>query len=84
MLNTKSNTKHKPMFVTDVSPESKVKYKPKETFSQTLMNYEIIRDKVQTDFKPRPTPEVVEEKKPGGKKKLLNFSKLRKIKIYRT
>jgi hypothetical protein len=73
MLNTKSNTKHKPMFVTDVAPENKVKYKSKETFSQTLMNYEVIRDKVQTDFKPRSTPEIADGKKPGGKKKLINF-----------
>ena len=72
MLNTKSNTKHKPMFVTDVAPENKVKYKPKETFSQTLMNYEVIRDKVQADFKPRSIPEVAEgQKKPGGKKNLI-------------
>jgi len=27
--------------------------KPKETFPQSLMNYEIIRDKVQTQFIPK-------------------------------
>ena len=69
MLKTKTNTKHKHIFVTDLTPENKVKHKPQETFS--LMSYEVIRDKVQTDFRPRHTPEVAEGKKSG--KKLLNF-----------
>ena len=65
MFNTKHNTK----------PEAKMKYKPKETFSQTLMNYETIRDKVQTEFKPTHVP-VLETKKPQGKKKMINFFKI--------
>jgi hypothetical protein len=73
MLNTKSNKKHKPVFASDLTPGNKMKYKPKETFSQSMMNYEVIRDKVQTDFQPKHTPEVAETKKPGLKKKLLNF-----------
>jgi len=73
MLNTKNNKKHKPLFITDVAPENKIKYKSKETFSQTLMNYDTIRDKVQSDFKPKQTPQLADDKKTGGKKKLLNF-----------
>ena len=73
MFKSKSNTKHKHVFVSDLAPENKVKHKPKETSSQALISYEIKRDKVQTDFKPRPTPEVAEGKKSGGKKQLLNF-----------
>ena len=80
MLNTKNNKKHKQLFITDVAPENKIKYKAKETFSQTLMNYETIRDKVQIDFKPRQTPAVADDKKPGGNKKLLNFQN--KFRIY--
>jgi hypothetical protein len=45
------------------------KIKPKETFSQSLMNYEIIRDKVQTQFVPKSTP----NKSNPSKKKLINF-----------
>ena len=73
MLKTKTTTKHKPIFVNDMTPENKVNYKPQETFSQSLMTYEVIRDKVQTDFRPRHAPEVAEGKKPGGKKQNLNF-----------
>lgn len=45
------------------------KIKPKETFSQSLMNYEIIRDKVQTQFVPKSTP----NKPNPSNKKLINF-----------
>lgn len=43
--------------------------KPKETFPQSLMNYEIIRDKVQTQFIPKNGP----TKPAATKKKLINF-----------
>ena len=45
------------------------KIKPKETFSQSLMNYEIIRDNVQTQFIPKTQP----GKTQPSKKKLINF-----------
>ena len=73
MLNPKSNKKHKMPFPSDVAPEHKINYKSRESFSQSMMNYEVIRDKVQTDFQPKRIPEVADTKKPGDKKTLLNF-----------
>jgi len=63
----------KPIFPSDVAPSNKVT-KFKETFSQSLMNYDVIRDKVQSDFKPKqPTPEPAQTKKSKEQRKLINF-----------
>ena len=70
MLQTKQN---KTIYPSEVHPTGKLSKKPQETFPQTLMNYEIIRDKVQTQLQSKPTPKQTDSKKPGGKKKLLNF-----------
>ena len=55
MLNTKSNKKHKPIIASNVTPSNNMKYKLKETFSQSMMNYEIIRHNVQTDIQEKRT-----------------------------
>ena len=65
--------KSTPTVASDLHPTGKLSKKPKETYSQSMMNYEIIRDKVQTQFQTKYTPPAAESKKPGGKKKLLNF-----------
>jgi len=53
------------------TPKTKdnVKHKAhnKETYSQTLMNYEIIRDKMQTEFKPKDKPYTIPTTKPRRK-----------------
>jgi hypothetical protein len=69
----KSAKPAKQIFPSDVYPSGKVTKKPKETMPQSLMNYDIIRDKVQGQLQPRTTPQVVESKKPGSKKSLLKF-----------
>ena len=69
----KSAKPAKQIFPSDVYPSGKVTKKPKETMPQSLMNYDIIRDKVQGQLQPRTTPQVAESKKPGSKKSLLNF-----------
>ena len=61
-----------PTFASDLHPTGKPLKKPKETYPQTLMNYEIIRDKVQSQFQAKYTPPMAESKTPG-KKKLINF-----------
>jgi len=59
----------KPIFPSDVAPNNKVT-KFKETYSQALMNYEVIRDKVQSNFNPKqPTPEPAQTKKSIGQRK---------------
>ena len=58
-----------PVFPSEVRPQGKVSKKSNETFPQSLMNYDIIRDKVQSQL----TSKVAEMKAPGGKKKLVNF-----------
>ena len=59
----------KPVYPSDVAPSSKVNHY-KETYSQSMMNYEIIREKVQTQFQPKgPAP----AKAKAAPKKLLNF-----------
>jgi hypothetical protein len=60
----------KPIFPSDVAPSNKVKVF-KETFPQTLMNYDIIREKVQSQFQSKAP--VTDTKKPSGPRKLLNF-----------
>ena len=70
---SKPKSKPKQVFPSDVYPEGKPMKKQRDTYPQSLMNYEIIKDKVQSDFRPKPTPQVAEGKQPGGKKKLLNF-----------
>ena len=74
MFHTKQSKKvTKPIFPSDVTPNGKTK-KYKETHSQTLMNYEIIRDKVQSQFQPKtPAVEIAATKKPNGQRKLINF-----------
>ena len=64
----KSATSGKQIFPSDVCPSGKVKKNPKETMPQSLMNYDIIRDKVQGQLQPRATPQVAESKRPGAKK----------------
>jgi hypothetical protein len=54
------------VYPSEVRPEGKVSKKSKETFPQSLMNYDVIRDKVQSQL----TSKVVETKKVGAKKKL--------------
>ena len=71
--NTKPKSNPKPVFASDVYPDGKPMKKPKETLPRSLMNYDIIRDKVQNDMQPKPTPQIAEGKQAGGKKKLLNF-----------
>ena len=71
MFHTKQD--QKPIYPSEVHPTGKLTKKPQETFSQTLMNYEIIRDKVQSQFQSKPVPQKASSKKPEGKKKLLNF-----------
>jgi hypothetical protein len=61
---------HKPLFASDVYPDSKPK-KTKNTLPQTLNNYEIIRDKVLHEMQSKVAPSA--EAKQTGKKKLLNF-----------
>jgi hypothetical protein len=61
---------HKPLFASDVYPDSKPK-KTKNTLPQTLNNYEIIRDKVRHEMQSKVAPSA--EAKQTGKKKLLNF-----------
>jgi hypothetical protein len=62
-----------PTFASDLHPTGKPCKKPKETYPQTLMNYEIIRDKVQNQFQSKYSPPMAESKK--GKKKLIIFLK---------
>ena len=62
-----------PTFASDLHPTGKPSKKPKETYPQTLMNYEIIRDKVQSQFQSKYSPPMAESKKPSGKKELINF-----------
>jgi hypothetical protein len=66
----KPKKSNKPVFPSDVAPSNKVKVF-KETFPQTLMNYDIIREKAQSQFQPKAP--VTETKKPSGPRKLLNF-----------
>lgn len=68
-----NNKSNKPIYPSDVYPQGKVSKKPKETFPQSLMNYDVIRDKVQSQLQPKTTPQVAEGKKPGNNKKLINF-----------
>ena len=69
----KPKKSNKPIFPSDVAPGNKVKAF-KETFPQTLMNYDIIREKVQSQFQPKaPAAQVADTKKPSGPRKLLNF-----------
>ena len=69
----KSAKPAKQIFPSDVYPSGKVTKKPKETMPQSLMNYDIKRDKVQGQLQPRATPQVAESKKPGSKKSLYFF-----------
>ena len=46
MLHTKSNKKHKPIIASNVTPGNKMKYKPNETLSQSMMNYAVIREEI--------------------------------------
>jgi hypothetical protein len=65
----------KPVAPTDVAPGKKVN-NFKETYPQSLMNYEVIRDKVMADFKPTtPAPQPAQTKKALGQRKLINFEK---------
>ena len=64
-----SKDKRQPVYPSEVRPEGKVSKKSKGTFPQSLMNYDVIRDKVQSQL----TSKVVETKKVGAKKKLLDF-----------
>jgi len=73
MCHTKQDQNQKPIYPSEVQPTGKLTKKPPETFSQTLMNYEIIRDKVQSQFQSKPVPQKASSKKPEGKKKILNF-----------
>ena len=66
----KPKKSNKPIFPSDVAPSNKVKVF-KETFPQTLMNYDIIREKAQSQFQPKAP--VTETKKPSGPRKLINF-----------
>lgn len=69
--NTTAPKPKQPVFPSEVRPAGKVTKKSKETFPQSLMNYDIIRDKVQSQM--QPVSRAPEPKKPGEKKKLLNF-----------
>ena len=64
-----SSKPKQPVFPSEVRPQGKVSNKSKETFPQSLMNYDVIRDKVQSQL----VATVAETKIPGGKRKLLNF-----------
>ena len=64
-----SKGKSQPVYPSEVRPEGKVSKKSKETFPQSFMNYDVIREKVQSQL----TSKVVETKKVGAKKKLLDF-----------
>ncbi len=63
----------KPIYPSDVVPKERLSKAYKESYPQSLMNYEIIRDKVQSPMQSKPTPQVAETKQPGLKKKLINF-----------
>ena len=52
-----------PTFASDLHPTGKPCKKPKETYPQTLMNYEIIRDKVQNQFQSKYSPAMQKVKK---------------------
>ena len=45
-----SKGKSQPVYPSEVRPEGKVTKKSKETFPQSLMNYDVIRDKVQSQL----------------------------------
>ena len=66
----KQKKSHKPIFPSDVAPSHKVKAF-KETFPQTLMNYDIIREKAQSQLQPKAP--FTETKKPSGPRKLIFF-----------
>ena len=60
---------HKQVYPSDVTPSGGTTKNLKETYSQSMMNYEIIRETVQNDFQQKALP----PKKANAKKTLLNF-----------
>jgi len=66
MFHTKQ--KRKPIYPSEVHPTGKLTKKPQETFSQTLMNYEILTDKVQTQFQSKPIPQKATSKNQAAKR----------------
>ena len=73
MYSAKKKKSSKPIAPSDVAPGNKVN-KFKETYSQNLMNYDIIRDKVMANFKPTtPAPQPAQTKKAVGQIKLIDF-----------
>jgi hypothetical protein len=71
----KSAKPAKQIFPSDVYPSGKVTKKPKETMPQSLMNYDIIRDKVQTQFIPKSAPTSAPNKSNPNKKQLIKTIK---------
>ena len=61
--------KSQQVYPSDVTPSGSTTKNLKETHSQSMMNYEIIREKVQSDFQPK-TPQP---KKAVPRKTLINF-----------